>query len=177
LVDQKDIILVGINSRYTHTSLGLRYLYANLKEIQNRAKILEFVINEESQTVAEKILDHNPKVVAIGVYIWNALDVYKLIEVIKKVSPDIKIIIGGREVSYIPHRVDFSKADFIIQGEGEISFYNLCQQLLQNRDPKDRTIRAIMPDLKQIELPYRYYSDHDLTHRYVYVEASRGCPF
>jgi radical SAM superfamily enzyme YgiQ (UPF0313 family) len=177
LVDQKDIILVGINSRYTHTSLGLRYLYANLKEIQNRAKILEFVINEEAQTLAEKILDHNPKIVAIGVYIWNALDIYKLIEVIKKVLPDIKIIIGGPEVSYTPHRVDFSKADFIIQGEGEISFYNLCQQLLQKKDPKDRTIRAIMPDLKQIELPYRYYSDHDLAHRYVYVEASRGCPF
>ena len=177
MVDKKDIILVGINSRYTHTSLGLRYLYANLKEIQNRSKILEFVINEEAQTMAENILDHNPKIVAIGVYIWNASDVYKLIEVIKKVSPDIKIIIGGPEVSYTPHRVDFSKADFIIQGEGEITFYNLCQQLLEDKAPKEKTIRPIMPDLKQIELPYRYYSDEDLANRYVYVEASRGCPF
>jgi hypothetical protein len=34
-----------------------------------------------------------------------------------------------------------------------------------------------MPSLKNITLPYRYYSDDDIKNRYIYVEASRGCPF
>jgi len=173
----KEIILVGINSRYTHTSIGLRYLHANLKGLQERAEILEFVINENAQTIAEKILDKNPKIVAIGVYIWNAIDVHNLIEVIKKVSPQTQIIIGGPEVSYEPFRVNFDAADFIIQGEGEVSFYELCRDILASQAPNQRIIKAVMPDLKEIQLPYKQYSDMDVNHRYIYVEASRGCPF
>ncbi len=173
----KDIVLVAINSRYTHTSIGLKYLYANLKELQIRSKILEFVINEQAQTLAEKILKHKPKVVGIGVYIWNALDVHNLIEIIKKVSPDTKIVLGGPEVSHQPFRVNFSLADFIIQGEGEISFYELCKDILECKDINIKIISAITPKLKDLVLPYSYYSSHDVKHRYMYVEASRGCPF
>ena len=173
----KEIILVGINSRYAHTSIGLRYLHANLKGLKERAEILEFVIGEQAQTLAEKILDKNPKIVAIGVYIWNALDVHNLIEVIKKVSPHTQIIIGGPEVSYMPFRVDFSQADFVIQGEGEISFYELCRDILAAQVTSPRIIKATMPNLKEIVLPYRAYNDMDVAHRYIYVEASRGCPF
>ncbi len=175
--DMKEIILVGINSRYTHTSIGLRYLYANLKGLQERAEILEFVIGEQAQTLAEKILDKNPKIVAIGVYIWNALDVHYLIEVLKKVAPKVQIIIGGPEVSHMPFRVDFDLADFVIQGEGEESFYLLCRDILANQVTSPRIIKATMPNLKEIQLPYQYYNEMDVNHRYMYVEASRGCPF
>ena len=173
----KDIILVGINSRYAHTSIGLRYLYANLKGLKERSEILEFAIGENAQVLAEKILDKSPMIIAIGVYIWNAMDVHNLIEILKKVSPQTQIIIGGPEVSHTPFRVDFSQADFIIQGEGEISFYTLCRDILAKQAPKERIIKAVMPDLKAIELPYKEYTDMDVAHRYIYVEASRGCPF
>ncbi|MCH9813252.1 MAG: B12-binding domain-containing radical SAM protein [Epsilonproteobacteria bacterium] len=176
-MNTKEIILVGINARYTHTSIGLRYLYANLKNLQSHTKILEFVIGEQSQTLAEKILIYQPKIIGIGVYIWNAMDVYNLIEVIKKVSPQTKIVLGGPEVSHQPFRVNFESADHIIQGEGEISFYRLCQKLLTHQLEPKKIIPAQMPDLKTLHLPYDYYSDHDVQHRYIYVEASRGCPF
>jgi len=127
-----DILLTTLNGRYTHSSLGLRYLYANLQELQGKALIKEYVINEKIQDIAEDILKENPKIIGIGVYIWNASDVKELIEVLKKVSPKTTIILGGPEVSYQPFRVDISKADFIIQGEGEIPFYELCRNILAN---------------------------------------------
>ena len=34
-----------------------------------------------------------------------------------------------------------------------------------------------MPDLAQLALPYEFYTDEDVAHRVIYVEASRGCPF
>lgn len=173
----KEIILVAINSRYTHTSIGLRYLYANLKELQDKTEILEFVINEQVQTLAEKILLHQPKIVGIGTYIWNVEDVRDLVEVIKKVSPQTKVVLGGPEASYQPFRVNFDLADFIIQGEGEISFYELCRDILNGKKREHQIIKATMPKLTELTLPYAYYSDHDVQHRYMYVEASRGCPF
>jgi radical SAM superfamily enzyme YgiQ (UPF0313 family) len=171
------IILSTFNARFTHTSIGLRYLYANLKELQKQTRIMEFVINENSQSIAEKILECQPKIVGIGVYIWNAVDVKNLIEIIKKISPSTIIVLGGPEVSHLPLRVDFGLADFIICGEGELSFYELCGQILDGNAPRERMIRTKRPNLKEIAMPYEHYTDEDIKHRYVYVEASRGCPF
>ncbi|MDY0232739.1 MAG: DUF4080 domain-containing protein [Sulfurimonas sp.] len=170
------IILTTLNSRYTHSSIGLRYLYANLKELRDDAKIIEFSINDAVQTIAEKLLLHSPKIIGIGVYIWNAKEVQELLHVIKKVSPEIKVILGGPEVTHEPFRVNFDAADFIIQGEGDIAFYKLCRDIVDNK-PSQRVIKMALPSLKEICLPYEYYTDDDIKNRYLYVEISRGCPF
>ncbi|MFA6145599.1 MAG: DUF4080 domain-containing protein [Sulfurimonas sp.] len=184
------ILLTTLNARYAHSALGLRYLYANLHEFQDEAVIVEFTINEQIQTIAEDILKYAPKIIGISVYIWNAREVSDLIEILKKVSPDTVIVLGGPEAGYLPHRVDFSKADTIISGEGEVAFYELCKEILAVRIPKlelgneeihdekkTRFIKAPMLDLKAIKTPYRAYSDEDVANRMIYVEASRGCPF
>ncbi|MDP3301796.1 MAG: DUF4080 domain-containing protein, partial [Sulfuricurvum sp.] len=171
------ILLTTLNARYAHSALGLRYLYANMHELQNETKIVEFTINEQIQSIAEVILEHSPKIIGISVYIWNATETAQLIEILKKVSPDTIIVLGGPEASYMPHRVNFDNADYIVSGEGEIAFYELCRSVLDGVAPPERFIRAPMPDLKEISLPYTAYSDEDVAHRTIYVEASRGCPF
>ena len=42
-----DILLATINARYIHASVGLRYLLANLGEMRERARILEFEIKQK----------------------------------------------------------------------------------------------------------------------------------
>jgi radical SAM superfamily enzyme YgiQ (UPF0313 family) len=174
---RSDILLTTLNSRYSHSAIALRYLYANLNELQNRAKILEFVINENIQNIVEQILTCKPKIVAIGVYIWNASDIYELLHVIKKVSPKTIVILGGPEASHIPHRVNFDKADYIIKGEGEVAFYELCRDILSDNAPKERLISSGMVDVKALKLPYEFYNEHDIKNRHIYVEIARGCPF
>ncbi len=170
------ILLTTLNSRFTHTSIALRYLYANLKELQNDAKIIEFSINDAIQTIAEKLLIHSPQIIGIGVYIWNVSQVHELIHIIKKISPETKIVLGGPEVSHEPFRVNLDSADFIIQGEGDEAFYRLCKDIFDGI-ANQRVIKMSMPSLKNVELPYKFYTDDDIKNRYIYVEASRGCPF
>lgn len=171
------IILSTLNSRYTHSSVGLRYLYANMQELQDDTSILEFSINDAIQSIAEKILDEEPDVIGLGIYIWNAQQSYELIEILKKVSPDTKVILGGPEVSYEPFRVDFTKADYIIQGEGDTSFYKLCKAIKEDTAPEENIIKPVLEDLSALKLPYEHYTQHDIDNRYIYIEASRGCPF
>ncbi|OIP53479.1 MAG: B12-binding domain-containing radical SAM protein [Helicobacteraceae bacterium CG2_30_36_10] len=171
------IILTTLNSRYTHSAIGLRYLYANLKELQKSTTILEFSINDALQSVAEKILIHMPDLVGLGVYIWNAKESAELIHIIKKVSPSTTIVLGGPEVTYQPFRVNFDAADFIIQGEGDVAFYELCQNIINATPPEEKIIKMRLPALKEIGLPYKYYTDEDVQNRYIYAEISRGCPF
>jgi hypothetical protein len=40
-----------------------------------------------------------------------------------------------------------------------------------------KIIPAEPPDFSQIALPYDLYTEDDIAHRIIYVEASRGCPF
>lgn len=172
-----NIILTTLNGRYTHSAVGLRYLYANLKELQKQTTIKEYVIKERMQDIAFDILSNKPKIVGIGVYIWNATDVYELVHIIKKVSPQTIIVLGGPEVSYEPFRVDYNIADYIVQGEGEIQFYELCRDLLDEKKIDKKIFPPQVIDLEKVELPYEYYDQNDVDNRYIYVEASRGCPF
>jgi hypothetical protein len=173
----KNIILTTLNSRFSHSSLGLRYLIANLKELKPEAEILEFVINSSVQTIAEQILAKKPKIIGIGVYIWNASDIGELVKIIKKVSPETIIVLGGPEVSYTPLRVNFDMADYIISGEGEDSFYVLCKELLAGTCTQSRVIYSPKVEFDAIALPYDDYTDFDIANRHIYVENARGCPF
>jgi len=170
------IILTTLNSRFTHSAIGLRYLYANMQALQKDTQILEFSINDAIQTIAEKLLFDTPDIIGIGVYIWNVSQVAELIHIIKKVSPSTKIVLGGPEVTYEPFRVNLDDADYIIQGEGDTAFYELCVSI-ENKTANERIIKMSLPKLKELKLPYEYYTDDDIKNRYIYVEISRGCPF
>ncbi len=177
ITEQKNIILTTLNSRFSHSSLSLRYLFANLKELKENAKILEFVINSQNQTIAEEILQYKPKIVLISTYIWNVSDVKELVNYIKLVSPQTIVALGGPEISHLPHRVDLEKSDYFMFGEGEISVYNLCKSVLGGFRPKDKIIHAKPVEFDKIALPYDYYTDFDIKNRHIYIESSRGCPF
>ncbi len=116
------IILATLNSRFTHSSIGLRYIYANMQDLQDNTEILEFSINDAIQSIAEKILIHQPEIIGLGVYIWNVSHISELIHILKKISPHTTIILGGPEVTHEPFRVKL-EADYIIQGEGDLAFY------------------------------------------------------
>ncbi len=171
------IILSTINARYSHTSFGLRYLYANLKELKSKAKIVEFILADTVYEIVEKLLESNPKIIGLSAYIWNAAEISKVIGVLKKASPETVIVLGGSEASHLPYRVNFDKADYIISGEGDIEFYNLCKKIFARHLPNEKFIKAEVIDLNSIELPYKDYTDEDVKNRVIYVEASRGCPF
>ena len=171
------LVLTTINARYIHASLGLRWLYANLGRLQPLATIQEYCLGDRIGEMAEAILAARPTIVGIGVYIWNAAEVRQLVGVLKRVAPHTLVVLGGPEVSHLPLRVDLSEADYLIQGEGEHAFRELCAALLAGARPGERIIAGGSIDVNTLNPPYRYYTDEDLAHRLVYVEASRGCPF
>ena len=65
-----DIILTTLNARYIHASLGLRYLYANMGDLQQSTTIEEFTIDARPLDIAEKLLLKKPQIIGIGLYIW-----------------------------------------------------------------------------------------------------------
>jgi radical SAM superfamily enzyme YgiQ (UPF0313 family) len=175
---ENQVILTTLNARYIHSAFGLRYLYANLGELQSTARIEEFSIQQRPIDVAERLLEFRPKIIGFGVYIWNVTEVTKTVELLKQISPDTIIVLGGPEVSHLPDKpVVADIADYVVMGAAEKSFRDLCQLILSGNKPLRREIQSNELPLGQIQMPYQYYTDEDINNRLIYVEASRGCPF
>ena len=172
------IILCTLNAKYIHASLGLRYLLANMGALRAQTELREFTIARKTQEVADALLALNPKVIGFGVYIWNVTQTCALVRLIKMQRPDIQIVLGGPEVSHETDQQEIVRlADHVITGWGDVSFPKLCRSLLHGPRPLMKIVAGEQPPLAHIALPYSEYSDADLAHRVVYVEASRGCPF
>jgi radical SAM superfamily enzyme YgiQ (UPF0313 family) len=173
-----DIVLTTLNAKYIHAAFGLRYLMANLGALEPRACIAEFDINQRPLDVAEKLLAKEPRIIGFGVYIWNIAEATEVVAAIKRVRPDVLVVLGGPEVSYETEQQRIVElADYVITGEGDLKFAEVCAALLENRPLPAKIIPAELPDFSRLALPYRLYTDDDIAHRIIYVEASRGCPF
>ena len=223
---EPDIVLTTLNAKYIHAAFGLRYLLANLGELKSRARLVEFDINQRPLDIAEVLLARSPKIIGFGIYIWNVEPTIEVIAAIKRVRPDIKIILGGPEVSYeTENQAIVQLADHVITGEADLKFAEVCRALLERASPEPQRLQtpqdsttvdgrvpiktrrlltlplfsvddggegvrrtgeevrlpkiipAKLPEFSKLTLPYDLYTDDDIAHRIIYVEASRGCPF
>ena len=184
------IILSTLNAKYIHASLGLRYLLANMArhggdELRARTVLREFTIARPTMEIVETLLtelgdapDRGTQIIGFGVYIWNVTATTEVIRQLKRVRPDLKIVLGGPEVSHEWEDQEIVRlADYLITGWGDVSFPKLCRALLHGPKPLMKVISGEQAGLEEINLPYAEFSANDLAHRLLYVEASRGCPF
>lgn len=168
------ILLCALNSKFIHSCLAVYSLkkYA-VKAGYETEKILikEFTINDTLDYILEGIFSTKADAVAFSVYIWNVEYVSKLCRILKKISPETTIILGGPEVTYTEKHPYFDEGDFdfILRGEGEKSFYSL----ITAGEITDEKIIS----LDDIPFPYDEENIHLFRNRIVYYESSRGCPF
>ncbi|KFI05482.1 B12-binding domain-containing radical SAM protein [Massilia sp. BSC265] len=172
------ILLSTLNARYTHASLGLRYLLANMGQLEEQTRIQEFVIGAKTSDLVERILAHRPRILGLGVYIWNVEETTRLVAMLKRVAPQLTIVLGGPEVSHEVGEQEIVRlADYVVTGWGDVTFPKLCGEILNGPKPLMKVHAGVQPPMAEIALPYSLYSDEDIAHRTLYVEASRGCPF
>lgn len=172
------IVLSTLNARYAHASLGLRYLLANMGELTEQTTIQEFVIGAKTTEMVERLLAAAPKIVGFGVYIWNVEETTRVVAMLKQVAPQVAIVLGGPEVSHETTGQEIVRlADYVVTGWGDVTFPKICAEILSGPKPLMKIHAGVQPPMAEIALPYALYSDGDIAHRTLYVEASRGCPF
>ena len=187
------VLITTLNSKYIHTALALRLLYVATKD-QFDVNFKEYTIKDDLNMIKEDLLQMNLDVLAFSTYIWNVEYIKKLTTLLKQQQPNLKIILGGPEVSYEPaYFLNHFDIDFIISGEGEITFKKLLQAISNDGNYNIAGVSYIQDqkviindtikncDLSEIEkLPSPYLLERDLKHiqdRIVYFESSRGCPY
>lgn len=191
-----NILLSTLNSKFIHSSIALRYLKGYGATRGQAYDIVEYTINMPILDIISDITERDMDLVGFACYIWNIEMTLHVVEILKSVRPNIKIILGGPEVSFtadeILHRCP--AVDFIAQGEGEECFADLVDQLetggsgispvipgIRGRDEEGRPAGSLqlveVKDLSRIPFPYSEEDMEDLEHKIIYYESSRGCPF
>ena len=130
-------LLIGINSKFSHTNSAIRSIKEYIVQKSNLSPIIkEFTINQLTTDILRDIIFENPNVILFSVYIWNIEFTLKVIQEIKKILPKVFIGVGGPEVSYRAEEIlqDNKFIDCVISGEGEISTCELLISLNKNFD-------------------------------------------
>jgi radical SAM superfamily enzyme YgiQ (UPF0313 family) len=190
-----DILLTTINAKWIHPSLALRLLRANLGELEGRSEIMEFALRQPPSAAVEAILAARPRILGLSVSIWNhaaSLALMRALEGAWGSSGERPLVVfGGPEASHLDAGAPLlAYCDWLVRGEGELAFRELCEAFLEGREPRCGTaierIRSVegyrVADaapvmLEAIDPGYRLYAPEDLERKLCYVEASRGCPF
>lgn len=193
----KKILLLSFNWA-GHFSLALGYLKAYA--IKNRyirensdIEIIDFDTESlDNQQVIYYILQNKPDVIGFSCYCWNINKVLDISRIIKKILPDIKIILGGPEVGPISQKYlkENKFIDVIVKGEGEITFSELVESFFgekrleeikgisyrKNGDIYENEDREPIDDLSIVPSPYieGILKPKD---KVTYIETYRGCIF
>ncbi|MBP3929715.1 MAG: B12-binding domain-containing radical SAM protein [Peptostreptococcaceae bacterium] len=188
------ILLTTLNSKFIHTNLAIRYLKHFVKDINDiEVDIREYTINNELDYILKDINKNSYDVILFSTYIWNVNDIVKLCHNLKKINPNVKIALGGPEVTYDSENSmnthDF--VDYILYGEGELVFKDFVKYLkgeINIEEVKGLVYREngkviknkpmeLLQNLDLIPSPYENIDKSEYENRIVYYETSRGCPF
>ena len=186
-----NVVLAAINAKYSHTSLSVRCLY---RALENRCtvQIQEYTINEQINAITGSLYRCGADVVAFSCYIWNIEMVLRICSDLKRVQPEVCILLGGYEVSYDAAAVlrDNPAVDAVLCGEGEQSICEFVEAVSGKRGMaavaglswRDGARICQNPPRQQYPaldaLPFVYdESITELRGRIVYYETSRGCPY
>ncbi|OOB78533.1 MAG: hypothetical protein BEN19_08840 [Epulopiscium sp. Nuni2H_MBin003] len=180
-------LIAAINAKYIHSNLAIYYLKHYCGKNHN-VQTAEFTINQYSNDIIKSIYKSKPDILGFSCYIWSISMILEIIPTIKKILPDIKIILGGPEVSYNSREL-LDIVDIIIEGEGEAAFkecldyweYNKIKLsdidgIVYKKDDKIMVTKERKP-LSMDQLPFVYKDINQFNNKIIYYEASRGCPF
>ncbi|HDD57116.1 MAG TPA: radical SAM protein [Thermoplasmatales archaeon] len=181
----------------TGPPLGLAYLASMIRE-EHEVRIVDSLTENFTYNDVEKVIKrYDPDVIGITSTTSMIPDAYAIAEVAKIYNENVKIVMGGPHVTFLPERTfkECPYIDFIVRGEGEMTFKELINTLEKNKNPsnilglstnlgdkvKNNPSRPLIKDVDAIPmpsydlLPMEKYQVNGV--RFGTVMTSRGCPF
>ena len=146
--------------------LGLAYLAASLEKNDFEVEVLDAVILDENKNIVrdnmihlgldwpeieQKIRESAPEVVGITCsFSSQSTNADRMAEIVKKINPNIKVVMGGTHPSSVPKEVLANpNVDFVVLGEGENTLVKLLQNI--NSSEKMKEIKGLGFKYKNIE--------------------------
>lgn len=195
-------LLTAVNAKYIHSNPAVYSLKAYAgSQLQPYIALAQYTINQKTEEILGDLYKRHPDVIGFSCYIWNIDMIQELLWEIPKVLPDTDIWLGGPEVSYdgeiLIKKLPMIKG--IMVGEGEETFKELLTYYTSKKRKETKGDSQKDEDDSELEkiqglvlrqgstgerpltdinaLPFLYEDLQDFSHKIIYYETSRGCPF
>jgi len=187
--------------RGVNPPLGLLYIAGYLEKYTHHAvEIIDAQVEKLDYGILERRIQLiNPDVVGLTAMTMTMIDVIKVVNIVKKIKSDAKVVLGGPHVHLFPDEtINLKGIDFLVLGEGEVTF----KELLDNVDDKSKLqeikglvfkrnnhiintgVRMPINNLDELPfparhlVPYKKYTSLLTTGNIVTTMfTSRGCPY
>ncbi len=172
------IILLALNSGYSHTNLAVRCIKKRLSDVGFDADFLEFSLKDRRGAILSALFDRDADIYGFSTYIWNRRELLSLASDLKKLRPGARIVFGGPEVSFDAEELleTNSFIDCVITGEGEDGFVKLARAVESGENIPKILDGGVFEGFERAGI---LYSQNELAgeRRMLYYESSRGCPY
>jgi len=178
--------------------------YDNIEDLEDNENFVKYGLNSEH--LAIKVTENEPDIVGISALFSSQMEcAFLLAEKIKKLLPNVILIMGGNHVSntYIRTLKENHSIDYILRGESEFSFLEFVNKISKKKQSNDipgltflseEEVVAnpvglfiqdldILPDPAFHLLPMEKYFEIAMPHnpfvksgRVASIMTSRGCP-
>lgn len=182
----------------TGPPLSLAYL-ASMVRNEHDVIIVDSIAEELTfDDVKERMKKFDPDVVGITATTSMIPDAYRVADMAKEINENVKVVMGGPHVTFLPEKTmeECGSVDFIVRGEGELTFKELIDAIEKNGDFKSvrglsfrgrngkitsNPPRELIKNVDEIPMP-----SYDLLPMEMYkadgvkfgtIVTSRGCPF
>jgi len=200
-----NVLLLSMPDSFEHTPTvsirmpngALTSLAGNV-EPHHRIAVADLVlIQKRVRATIQRLMEEiQPDLVGLSVMTFQRKTAGKIIELLRSLRPTVRIVVGGYDPSMAPEAYAGTDVDFIVRGEGEVTFRELLRAIETDRDYErisglsyrvandfrhnpDRSVSGL--DCREISLPNRQarvLSGYTMLGRQVdVVETSRGCTF
>jgi len=189
--------------RGVYPPIGLGYVASSLEKNGHDVKIIDCGADIKLlENIENEVKKFDPEVVGIYVMTWTFRQANEIAKKIKKINPNVKIVIGGPNVSSFPNlSLKISEFDYAILGEGEITINKLIKEIemgegkgklkkikglifKNNGKVTLNKSRPIISNLDGIPFPAwhllpikKYYDVFTREKKFITMITSRGCPY
>ncbi len=97
---------------------------------------LILVQSKVRETVERLVQEHQPDLVGLSVMTFQRKTALRIIALVRSLKPNVRVVVGGYDPSLAPkaYMGDHSGIDFIVRGEGEVTFRELLRSIDAGQD-------------------------------------------
>jgi radical SAM superfamily enzyme YgiQ (UPF0313 family) len=136
--------------------LGLLSLYAYLKE-KGRHVTLHNLSNMDAGDVGVILERERPDVVGGSCYTFNRFSVLEVLDIAKKLNPQVTTVLGGPHASHMAEQMleSYDYLDGVVIGEGEVTFITFLDALEKGRPWREVQGMAFREEARVVRTPRR----------------------
>ena len=201
-----NVLLLSMPDSFEHTpSLTMRMPNGALASLagnvdpHHQVAVADLVLAQRDVpgTVTRLVATHTPDVVGLSIMTFQRHTAFKVIQLVRKLRPQVKVVVGGYDPSLAPEIYEpaSSGVDFLVRGEGDLTFRALLRALESDGDVSTiaglswrrdgvlvanavRPVSHLDTDVRPPNRAARVLSGYTLLGRQVdIVETSRGCTY